>query len=151
MSEKRFAMAYGGNVIEDKVEKKAYQTSTFKEDVEKVVALLNEQDEDIKDFTDKIFEQSEKIGELQKENEQLRNLIKANVFREYRGGSLADFQFKSIAYDDIVNVEMNYDAEPKLTIYCKKGTKSDIERYARVKTFNLFIPVGIDYIIKEEE
>ena len=67
MSEKRFAMAYGGNVIEDKVEKKAYQTSTFKEDVEKVVALLNQ---------------------LWEENEQLRQRIaffekQADEFEQY--------------------------------------------------------------------
>lgn len=90
------------------------------------------------------------LNSLNDENKELRKLIKEKVFKRCNEGSLSDLQFKAKAYDDIITIKMDYESEPKLIIYCKQGTMQDSARYARVKTFNGFIPLGVDYIIKEE-
>ena len=64
MSEKRFTIAYGGNVIEDRLEKKAYQTSTFKEDVKSVVDLLNslwEGNEQLRQTNEKLNKEKQRL------------------------------------------------------------------------------------------
>lgn len=83
------------------------------------------------------------LNSLYDENKKLRLMIKANVNGVYREGSLFDLQFKAIAYDDITKVEINYDFEPKLIIYYKKGKKEN------VKSFRMFIPYGIDFEFQE--
>ena len=84
------------------------------------------------------------LNSLANENEQLRQMIKGNVFERYREGSLADLKFKAIAYDDIVKVEMSYELEPRVIVYCKQGKKENVMSFCQ-----MFIPFGIVYEIKE--
>ena len=84
------------------------------------------------------------LNSLANENEQLRQMIKGNVFERYREGSLADLKFKAIAYDDIVKVEMSYELEPRVIVYCKQGKKENVMSFCQ-----MFIPFGIAYEIKE--
>ena len=63
------------------------------------------------------------LNGLYEENEHLRQMIKENVFQRYREGSLADLEFKAIAYDDIVKVEMSNELEPRVIVYCRQGKK----------------------------
>lgn len=84
------------------------------------------------------------LNRLSEENEHLRQMIKENVFQRYRKGSLADLEFKAIAYDDIVKVEMSNELEPRVIVYCKQGKKENIMSYCQ-----MIIPFGIAYEIKE--
>lgn len=85
-------------------------------------------------------------GKLEKENEQLRQMIKENVFERYREGSLADLEFKAIAYDDIVKLEMSYESGPKVIVICRQGKKENVKGFCQ-----MFIPFGVYYEIKELE
>ena len=85
-----------------------------------------------------------RIVELEEENEKLRQMIKGNVFERYREGSLADLEFKAIAYDDIVKLEMSYESEPKVIVICRQGKKENVKSFCQ-----MFIPFGIVYEIKE--
>lgn len=89
---------------------------------------------------------SEKRFELDydNENEQLRQLIKGNVFRRYREGSLADLEFRAVAYDDIVKLEMSYESEPKVIVHCNYGKRENVMSFCQ-----MFIPFGVYYEIKE--
>ena len=84
------------------------------------------------------------LNKMSEENEHLRQMIKENVFQRYREGSLADLEFKAIAYDDIVGVEMPNELEPKVIVYCKQGKKKNIMSYCQ-----MVIPFGVYYEIKE--
>lgn len=86
------------------------------------------------------------IQRLEKENEQLRQMIKENVFERYREGSLADLEFKAIAYDDIVKLEMSYESGPKVIVICRQGKKENVKSFCQ-----MFIPFGVYYEIKELE
>lgn len=92
----------------------------------------------------KIGEQNKLIQNLKEENDKLKELIKGNVFGKYREGSLADLEFKAIAYDDIVKLEMSYESEPKLMVYCNYGKRENIMSFCQ-----MFIPFGVAYEIKE--
>lgn len=83
---------------------------------------------------------------LEKENERLRQMIKENVFGKYREGSLADLEFKAIAYDDIVKLEVSNESEPKVIIICKSGKKENVKSFCQ-----MFIPFKMYYEIKELE
>lgn len=85
-----------------------------------------------------------KVVKLAKENERLRQIIKENVFERYEKGSLADLEFKAIAYDDIVKLEMSYESEPKVIVFCKQGKKKNVKSFCQ-----MFIPFGIAYEIVE--
>ena len=98
----------------------------------------------VQKFKEMNSEQQATISALKEENEQLRQMIKENVFQRYREGSLADLEFKAIAYDDIVKVEMSNELEPRVIVYCKQGKKEDIMSYCQ-----MVIPFGIAYEIKE--
>lgn len=100
--------------------------------------------EEIKLLKPTNVEQYEQIVQLQEENEQLRQMIKENVFQRYCEGSLADLEFKAIAYDDIVRVEMPNELEPRVIVYCKQGKKENIMSYCQ-----MVIPFGVYYEIKE--
>lgn len=84
------------------------------------------------------------LNSLADENDQLRGLIKGNVFGRYREGSLADLEFKATAYDDIVKLEISYESEPKVIVICKQGKKENVKSFCQ-----MFIPFGIVYEIKE--
>lgn len=86
------------------------------------------------------------LNGLSEENEHLRQMIKENVFQLYMEGSLADLEFKAIAYDDIVKVEMSNELEPRVIVYCKQGKKENIMSYCQMS-----IPFGVPYEIKEIE
>lgn len=84
------------------------------------------------------------LNQLNNENEQLRQMIKENVFQQYNEGSLADLEFKAIAYDDIVKVKLSDESEPKVIVICKQGKKENVKSFCQ-----MFIPFGIAYEIKE--
>ena len=84
------------------------------------------------------------LNSLADENDKLRGLIKGNVFGRYREGSLADLEFKAIAYDDIVKLEMSYESEPKVIVICRQDKKENVKSFCQ-----MFIPFGIAYEIKE--
>ena len=99
--------------------------------------ILNKNEDDLKECT------IENI-KLREENDKLRGLIKGNVFGRYREGSLADLEFKAIAYDDIVELEMSDELEPKVIVICKQGKKENVKSFCQ-----MFIPLGVHYEIKE--
>ena len=84
------------------------------------------------------------LNQLNNENEQLRQMIKENVFQQYNEGSLADLKFKAIAYDDIIKVEMSNELEPRVIVYCNYGKRDNVMSFCQ-----MFIPFGIAYEIKE--
>lgn len=86
----------------------------------------------------------DKLNELAEENDKLRELIKGNVFGRYSEGSFADLEFKAIAYDDIVKLEMSNESEPKVIVVCKQGKKENVISFCQ-----MFIPFGVYYEIKE--
>ena len=92
----------------------------------------------------KLNELATKCNLLENENDKLRGLIKGNVFRRYREGSLADLEFKATAYDDIVKLEMSYESEPKVIVICRQGKKENVKSFCQ-----MFIPFGVYYEIKE--
>lgn len=92
----------------------------------------------------KVIEQQATISNLKEENEQLRQMIKENVFGGYVEGSLADLEFKAIAYDDIIKLEISNESEPKLIVVCKRGKKENVKSFCQ-----MFIPFGIAYEIVE--
>ena len=122
MSEKRFTTDYSDFIQNDKTFiKRGNERLTYKE----IVDLLNE---------------------LCEENEQLRQMIKENVFQQYNEGSLADLKFKAIAYDDIIKVKLSDESEPKVIVICKQGKKENVKSFCQ-----MFIPFGVHYEIKEED
>ena len=110
------------------------------------VAMIKNNGEpmDIGEVVDKLNTQQDNIQSLKEENDKLRELIKGNVFGRYREGSFADLEFKAIAYDDIVKLEMSYESEPKVIVFCKQGKKENVISFCQ-----MFIPVGVYYEIKE--
>lgn len=84
------------------------------------------------------------LNTLYEENEHLRQMIKENVFQEYREGSLADLEFKAIAYDDIIKIKVSDESEPKVIVYCNYGKRENIMSFCQ-----MFIPFGIAYEIIE--
>lgn len=110
------------------------------------VAMIKNNGEpmDIGEVVDKLNTQQDNIQSLKEENDKLRELIKGNVFGRYREGSLADLEFKAIAYDDIVKLEMSYESEPKVIVFCKQGKKENVISFCQ-----MFIPFGVYYEIKE--
>lgn len=88
-----------------------------------------------------LFDRNKKLEE---ENERLRQMIKENVFGRYEEGSLADLEFKAIAYDDIVRLEISDESEPKVIVICKQGKKENVKSFCQ-----MFIPLGVYYEIKE--
>ena len=112
------------------------------------VDLLNEQQATIDQLNFAIDDllSHTSCDEIKKENEQLRQMIKGNVFGRYVEGSLADLKFKAIAYDDIVKVEMSYESEPKVIVVCRQGKKENVKSFCQ-----MFIPFGVYYEIKELE
>ena len=95
---------------------------------------------------EKISEQQNTISQLEEENEQLRQMIKENVFGRYVEGSLADLEFKAIAYDDIIKLEIPNESEPKLIVTCKPGKVENVKSFCQ-----MFIPFEMYYEIKELE
>ena len=71
-------------------------------------------------------------------------MIKENVFGRYAEGSLADLEFKAIAYDDIVKLEISDESESKVVVICKQGKKENVKSFCQ-----MFIPFGIAYEIVE--
>ena len=86
----------------------------------------------------------DEIKGFEEENENLRQMIKENVFQRYREGSLADLEFKAIAYDDIIKVKLSDESEPKVIVICKQGKKENVKSFCQ-----MFIPFGVYYEIKE--
>lgn len=97
-------------------------------------------------IVDRLNEQQSAINKLKEENDNLRELIKGNVFGMYRKGSLADLEFKATAYDDIVKLEMSDESEPKVIVSCRRGKKENVKSFCQ-----MFIPFGVYYEIKELE
>lgn len=116
------------------------QEKELKKKDERISEWIEQHSKDI----EKISEQNKLIQNLQEENDKLKELIKGNVFGEYREGSLADLQFKAIAYDDIIKLEMSYELEPKVIVVCKQGKKENAKSFCK-----MFIPLGVHYEIKE--
>ena len=129
MSEKRFIVADHSTCVFDKITKEEY-VCIDREEAFLVCKRLNEQ--------------QDTISQLKEENGQLRQMIKENVFQRYREGSLADLEFKAIAYDDIIKIKVSDESEPKVIVYCKQGKKENIMSYCQ-----MVIPFGIAYEIKE--
>lgn len=119
------------------------------DDIERIVGLLNnlhQKNQQLKHYN--LYEDNKRlqtiIADLKKENEKLRQMIKENVFQRYNEGSLADLEFKAIAYDDIINVKLSDESEPKVIVYCNYGKRKNIMSFCQ-----MFIPFGIAYEIKE--
>ena len=112
------------------------------------VAMIKNNGEpmDIGEVVDKLNTQQDNIQSLKEENDKLRELIKGNVFGRYREGSFADLEFKAIAYDDIVKVEMSNELEPRVIVICKQGKKENVKSFCQ-----MFIPFGVYSEIKELE
>ena len=96
------------------------------------------------ELEDLLNELSDENGQLKEENKRLRQMIKANVLKQYRDGSLADLEFKAIAYDDIIKVKLSYESEPKVIVYCNYGKRNNIMSFCQ-----MFIPFGVAFEIKE--
>ena len=99
---------------------------------------------DSSDILFKMFRLEDENKKLKEENDQLRQLIKENVFGMYEEGSLTDLEFKTIAYDDIVKLEISDESEPKVVVICKQGKKENVKSFCQ-----MFIPFGIAYEIVE--
>ena len=108
---------------------------------EEVVNLLNEQTVENQKLTK---ERNRYKGQIKQKNDKLKGLIKGNVFGRYREGSFADLEFKAIAYDDVVKLEMSYESEPKVIVICRQGKKETVKSFCQ-----MFIPFGVYYEIKE--
>lgn len=117
----------------------------YKTTIDKRIVELEEENEQLKQKVDfyKYFQKDAR--ELEKENELLRQMIKENVFGRYEEGSLMDLEFKAIAYDDIVRLEISDESELKVIVICKQGKKESVKSFCR-----MFIPFGVCYEIKEE-
>ena len=107
-------------------------------------ALLNDQQSIIDEQKIAIDEMINDYKNLEKENNQLRQMIKENVFGMYEEGSLTDLEFKAIAYDDIVKLKISDESEPKVVVICKQGKKENVKSFCQ-----MFIPFGIAYEIVE--
>lgn len=110
--------------------------------------LLNQLTEENKQLKQKVdfYKYFQKDArELEKKNDHLRKMIKENVFERYEEGSLADLEFKAIAYDDIVRLEIYDESEPKVIVICRQGKKESVKSFCQ-----MFIPLGVYYKIKEE-
>ena len=99
---------------------------------------------DSSDILFKMFRLEDENKKLKEENDQLRQMIKENVFGRYAEGSLADLEFKAIAYDDIVKLEISDESESKVVVICKQGKKENVKSFCQ-----MFIPFGIAYEIVE--
>ena len=109
-----------------------------------VVDYMNLSSDAIGSLQKKVVEQQDTIQFLKEENNKLRELIKENVFGRYGEGSLADLEFKAIAYDDIVKLGISNESEPKVIVFCKQGKKENVKSFCQ-----MFIPFGIAYEIVE--
>lgn len=116
-------------------------------DIEEIVDLLNELSDEnniLNKNEDDLKECTIENIKLKEENEKLRQMIKENVFQQYSEGSLADLEFKAIAYDDIIKVKLSDESEPKVMVYCNYGKRKNVMSFCQ-----MFIPFGIVYEIKE--
>ena len=86
----------------------------------------------------------DELEEYIKENVTLKQRIKENVFGGYEEGSLADLEFKAIAYDDIVELKVSDEPEPRVVVICKQGKKENVKSFCQ-----MFIPFSIAYEIVE--
>lgn len=140
MSEKQFTL--------DKVEKSnailSVKITDSATDDNYFIMTKEAYENDIDEIVDCLNKQQTIIQSLKEENDKLRALIKGNVFGRYGEGSLADLEFKAIAYDDIVKLEMSYESEPKVIVVCKQGKKENVKSFCQ-----MFIPFGVYYEIKE--
>lgn len=100
---------------------------------------------DSNDILSKMSRLEDENKKLKEKNDQLRKMIKENVFGRYAEGSFADLEFKAIAYDDIVKLEMHDESELKVIVFCKQGKKENVKSFCQV-----YIPPGVYYEIKEE-
>ena len=99
---------------------------------------------DSSDILFKMFRLEDENKKLKEENDQLRQMIKDNVFGRYAEGRFVDLEFKAIAYDDIVKLEISDESEPKVVVICKQGKKENVKSFCQ-----MFIPFGIAYEIVE--
>ena len=99
---------------------------------------------DSSDILFKMFRLEDENKKLKEENDQLRQMIKDNVFGRYAEGSFVDLEFKAIAYDDIVKLGISNESEPKVLVVCKRGKKENVQSFCQ-----MFIPFGIAYEIVE--
>ena len=149
MSEKRFAIKPQDDywaVIDNHNDDKVCIINGIHTEIEAIwlCALLNDQQSIIDEQKIAIDEMINDYKNLEKENNQLRQMIKENVFGRYVEGSLSDLEFKAIAYDDIVKLETSNESEPKLIVFCKRGKKENIRSFCQ-----MFIPFSIAYEIVE--
>lgn len=134
------------------LERKLKKYAKIGEEQLKQIIELQEENEQLKydnEALKGVFESYLSISEhtqkeLREENEQLRQMIKENVFQQYNEGSLADLKFKAIAYDDIIKVKLSDESEPKVMVYCNYGKRENIMSFCQ-----MFIPFGVAYEIKE--
>ena len=111
---------------------------------DEVCKLLNELHEENQQLKNDCGILVQSNQEYRKENDKLKELIKENVFGMYEEGSLADLEFKAIAYDDIVKLKISDESEPKVVVICKQGKKENVKSFCQ-----MFIPFGIAYEIVE--
>ena len=137
--------------IYDYKNENAYFINSDEHTIDCLVDLLNELSDENDGHREEIINSHiayvkclNEIKDLKEENEQLRQMIKGNVFHQYREGSLADLEFKSIAYDDIIEVKLSDELEPKVIVSCRQGKKENVKSFCQ-----MFIPFGIAYEIKE--
>lgn len=139
---------YIGVELEDLLNELSDENGQLKEENEQLRQFINKGRRlSVKELIDNTNENEllkKKIMGLEKKNEKLRQMIKANVLKQYRDGSLADLEFKAIAYDDIVKVKLSYESEPKVIVYCKYGKRHNIMSFCQ-----MFIPFGVAFEIKE--
>ena len=107
----------------------------------KLLNELNEENQQLKNDCGILVQSNQ---EYRKENDKLKELIKENVFGMYEEDSLVDFEFKAIAYDDIVKLKISDESEPKVVVICKRGKKENVRSFCQ-----MFIPFGIAYEIVE--
>ena len=145
MSEKRF-IVFPNNVVWDNQLGEVVCRCILEGigDAENVCQRLNELHEENQQLKNDCGILVQSNQEYRKENDKLKELIKENVFGMYEEGSLTDLEFKAIAYDDIVKLEISDESEPKVVVICKQGKKENVKSFCQ-----MFIPFGIAYEIVE--
>ena len=145
MSEKRF-IVFPNNVVWDNQLGEVVCRCILEGigDAENVCQRLNELHEENQQLKNDCGILVQSNQEYRKENDKLKELIKENVFGMYEEGSLTDLEFKTIAYDDIVKLEISDESEPKVVVICKQGKKENVKSFCQ-----MFIPFGIAYEIVE--
>ena len=145
MSEKRFRVndlvKYDYSEIGEYVDENHTDRPLRNDEVCKLLNELHEENQQLKNDCGILVQSNQ---EYRKENDKLKELIKENVFGMYEEGSLTDLEFKAIAYDDIVKLEISDESEPKVVVICKQGKKENVKSFCQ-----MFIPFGIAYEIVE--